>query len=240
MNIKKMARLVCLTLLLIIPLSMLTPLQVHATTNRRITSISTGKATTVIVNSVEQSDSKIIDEVPLMNQNDYPNDWYGYSGTVATHGCGITSVAMIASYLTDTFYSPAILAKQFGKYNGSGGSAWELFEDSARTFGIPIPICTTDWDEVGNALENGHIVISLQNSGMFTTGAHYIVLTGVNKDGKITVNDPFGTNWNASEILKNGFTNGFTDEQIKIGGWTYWIYPTKEAVVLENGAKAID
>ena len=61
------------------------------------------------------------DKVPLYNQLDFPNTPYGKYGSVASHGCGITSLAMVASYLQDVEYSPADLAKQFGNYNTEKG-----------------------------------------------------------------------------------------------------------------------
>ena len=42
-------------------------------------------------------------EFPLYSQLDYPNKRFG-SGTVATSGCGITSLAMVATYLTGHAY----------------------------------------------------------------------------------------------------------------------------------------
>ena len=73
---------------------------------------------------------------PLYNQKDY-NDPYGQYGTVSTHGCGITSLAMVATYLLDNpNLTPDVLAKQFGRYNTEGGSAWSLFGDSAKELGI--------------------------------------------------------------------------------------------------------
>lgn len=43
--------------------------------------------------------------VPLYFQTDYPDTRYGH-GTVATSGCGITSLAMVATYLTGHDYYP--------------------------------------------------------------------------------------------------------------------------------------
>ena len=57
-------------------------------------------------------------EFPLYSQLDYPNQRYG-SGTVATSGCGITSLAMVASYLTGHTYYPDELAGYFGSYGNN-------------------------------------------------------------------------------------------------------------------------
>ena len=54
-------------------------------------------------------------EVPLYFQNDYPDQRYG-NGTVATSGCGITSLAMVATAMTGYVYRPDELADYFGGY----------------------------------------------------------------------------------------------------------------------------
>ena len=52
-------------------------------------------------------------QVPLFFQTDYPDVRYG-SGTVATSGCGITALAMVATYMTGHTYHPDELADYFG------------------------------------------------------------------------------------------------------------------------------
>ena len=55
------------------------------------------------------------EEVPQYFQNDYPNDRFG-QGTIETHGSCITSLAMVASYMTGHEYLPNELADYFGGY----------------------------------------------------------------------------------------------------------------------------
>lgn len=171
---------------------------------------------------------KSIDAVPLYNQCDYPDVPYGNYGTIESHGCGIVSLSMIATYLTDTVYMPETLAERFGDYNTETGSYWSLFEKGAKTLGLDFQKRTTDTKEVLNALENGQVVVSLQSEGLFTTGGHYIVLTGINKEKRITVNDPYGKNYTKNETMIKGFENGFTKEQIFENGTQFWIYGKKE------------
>lgn len=47
-------------------------------------------------------------EMPLMSQTDY-NDIAYSQGTIKTSGCGLTSVCMVASYLTGNLYTPSEL-----------------------------------------------------------------------------------------------------------------------------------
>ena len=61
--------------------------------------------------------------VPYYFQTDYPDTPYGKFGTVSTHGCGITSLAMVATYLLDEELPPDVLAERYGdEYNTKVGS----------------------------------------------------------------------------------------------------------------------
>ena len=53
--------------------------------------------------------------VPSYFQTDYPYIKFG-NGTIATSGCSITCLAMIATYLTDQEYTPVQMAYHFGRY----------------------------------------------------------------------------------------------------------------------------
>jgi hypothetical protein len=179
------------------------------------------------------SDHEEIDFVPLFNQRDY-KDPYGDYGTISSHGCGIASLAMVYSYMTDEIHLPDELAKQFGDYNTKHGSLWTLFQDSAEELGIPFVKSDASngewysWKKIKEALSNGQPVICLQREGIFTGGGHYIVLTGITEDGKILVNDPNGKNWTKNKTLAKGFDNGFKPSQIKESAVAYWIYGEKE------------
>lgn len=170
------------------------------------------------------------DKVPLYNQLDFPNTPYGKYGSVASHGCGITSLAMVASYLQNVEYSPADLAKQFGNYNTERGSYWILFEDSAEVLELDLQERTYSEKTVMEALRNGQVVIALQSEGLFTDGGHFIVLTGLTEDGKILVNDPNGANYYKNRTLMKGFAYGFTSKQVFANGGPYWIYAKKAPV----------
>ena len=48
-------------------------------------------------------------EMPQFFQTDYPDTRFG-AGTISSSGCSITSLAMVASYMTGHTYSPEELA----------------------------------------------------------------------------------------------------------------------------------
>ena len=58
----------------------------------------------------------VLHEIPLYHQTDYPDIRYG-AGSIATSGCSVTSLAMVATYLTGHTYMPDELADYFSDYN---------------------------------------------------------------------------------------------------------------------------
>lgn len=171
---------------------------------------------------------EVITEVPLYNQLDYTNTPYGNYGTVRTHGCGITCLSMVATYLLDDWsLTPDVLAERFGQYNCVDGSSWALFADSAEELGLGEVTQAFDWSQgVEDALKNGQLVITNQRGGPFTKGGHYILLTGITEDGKVLVNDPNGANYTLP-IMQDGFENGFKRTWISTHSACYWIYEKK-------------
>lgn len=116
---------------------------------------------------------------------------YG-NGTIKSSGCGPTCCAMVVSYYTGQSITPADIVSQIGnKYYVSGkGSSWGLFPGVAGMYGIKCTDLGRNLSLPIEALRNGEIVIASMGPGTFTKGGHFIVLTGVTEDGKITVNDP--------------------------------------------------
>lgn len=166
--------------------------------------------------------------IPLYNQKAYVDVPYGNYGTIASHGCGIACIAMVATYLTDEYHSVKDLAERFGHYNTANGSLWSIFEETAIVLGLDKPYQTYDWSDVKYAVQRGNPVVALMNTGMFSTTRHFVVIAGVTEDGKYIINDPNGDNWFKDEVMIEGFANGFTEEQVKSNGVTYWIYGVKQ------------
>ena len=168
---------------------------------------------------IPTKDRKQYDKVPNYYETDYPDIRFG-QGSFADYGSGVTSMAMVATYLTGYDYRPDTLAHWFSSYTGN---QIQLLEYMSDTLQLP-------WKRALNvrvaleALKEGKVVIAMVNSKSgFTTGQHFLVLTGINDAGLVTVNDPNKNNyekWN----LKAGFADGFR-EGILIGGYNgSWIY----------------
>ncbi len=159
------------------------------------------------------------DRVPLYFQTDYPNDRYG-SGSIADNGCGVTCLAMVGSYLTGHEYLPDELARYFG---GVAENNIARLENGAEAMQLP-------WEKMENfhktmdALREGKIIIALmEGTSIFTDKQHFIVLTGLNEEGLILVNDPFAPNYEKWD-LKRAFREGFTEGDICCGFSGAWAF----------------
>lgn len=147
---------------------------------------------------------KIYNSVPLYFQNDYPDTMFG-AGTVATSGCSITSLAMVATYLTGHEYQPDELAEYFGGRAENNVARMEYGIDQMK-----LPCRKAEnWHVVMKELNRGKVVILLvDEKSIFTDSQHFVVLTGLTADGKILVNDSNASNyerWDLKEKLITGF-----------------------------------
>lgn len=158
-------------------------------------------------------------KIPLFFQTDYPDTLYG-AGTVATSGCSITSLAMVATYMTGHTYYPDELAYYFG---GSAENNMKRLENGAEALQLPF-WKASNWHETLAQLHDGKIAIALMDmNSKFTTSQHFIVLTGINSDGKIMVNDPMESNYSKWD-LEDGLVYGFEEYEIVQGYSGAWIF----------------
>ncbi len=143
-------------------------------------------------------------KVVYWNQGDYGNYYYssdaskctisqGGCATIKSHGCGPTSAAIVASSMLQRSITPIEMTEKVcqaggctsgGSYNGTLGQVLK------NSYGLNVKMSGSD-QEVINALGSKNaLVIVLMGPGTFTTGGHYIVLTGVNSKGQVSVADP--------------------------------------------------
>ena len=162
-------------------------------------------------------------QIPHYLQTDYGNIPYGGS-SIASSGCGPTSFAMIASYLTGNTITPPDAVAWCGNsyYKPGVGTYWSYFQAAASHFGCGNVTQTSNANTVLQALSEGRPVISSQRAGLFTSGGHFIVLRGVTANGKILVNDP-----NDSDA-KNYINREFDMmSEIHATANAYWIFDKK-------------
>lgn len=162
-------------------------------------------------------------QIPHFLQTDYPNIPYG-GGSISTSGCGPTSFAMIASYLTGTTISPPDAVAWCGNsyYKPGVGTYWSYFQAAASHFGCGSVTQTSDANAVLSALSEGRPVISSQGPGLFTKSGHFIVLRGITANGKVLVNDP-------NDSSAKNYINREFDMMTEIHATAsaYWIFDKK-------------
>ena len=162
-------------------------------------------------------------QIPHYLQTDYGNIPYG-GGSIATSGCGPTSFAMVASYLTGKAITPVDAVSWCGNsyYKPGVGTYWSYFAAAASHFGCGSVTHTNDPNKVLKALSEGHPVISSQSAGLFTRGGHFIVLRGVTASGKVLVNDP-------NDSASKNYINREFDmmSEIHATASAYWIFDKK-------------
>ena len=168
---------------------------------------------------MEAEDKPAWQLVPQYFQDDYPDEEYGNS-TVAKGGCSVTSLAMVATYLTGHEYLPDELAYYFG---GRAENNIRRLELGSEVLRLPYQKAG-NWRDVMKALKAGKIAVVLMNhTSIFTDTQHFIVLTGLNEEGRIMINDPYKPNykkWDLKKALVNGFDEGSVIKGYS-GGWIY-------------------
>ena len=160
-----------------------------------------------------------IDTVPVYYQTDYPFIRCG-NGTIASSGCSMTCLAMAASYVTDRVYTPDMLVWEFGSY---GETNIQRLNHAIEQMQLPCEK-NTDWRITKQALREGKIAIVLMDERSdFTNSAHFVLISGINDQGRYMVLDPFRPNYE-EDYLAAGFERGFTEGQILAGLEGSWVF----------------
>ncbi|WP_080797340.1 C39 family peptidase [Arabiibacter massiliensis] len=124
---------------------------------------------------------------PAWAQTSYAGDDFGETG------CGPTCLAMAYVALTGRDdRGPADLAalsEQMGCATPDG-TAWAFMTEGAAEVGLAAEELPADEGSIRRALAAGSPVVCSVGPGDFTTTGHFIVLAGVDKDGRLVVRDP--------------------------------------------------
>lgn len=160
-----------------------------------------------------------IDTVPQYFMNDYPDEPYSFS-TVAQSGSSMTALAMVATYMTDHEYYPDQMADWLAHFLGGD---YQRLEYGSDLLGLAWKRAENIHEAV-RAVENGKTVIVMFNKdNMFTWKEHYVVLTGINDEGKIMLLDTDSENYEKN-YLKQFYEGGFTDKDLMRRYSAAWIY----------------
>lgn len=172
-----------------------------------------------------EPEKTVYDTVPLYYQTDYPYIQYG-DGTMATSGCSVTCLAMIATYMTDQEYTPLQMAHHF---RNSGKDHVQRLDAGIAAMQLPYQR-THDVRDVLAGLEEGKVAIAMMNEqSFFTNEQHFIVMAGINEAGKYVIHDPYETNYiRADSHLKDAYENGFEEYHLIQGFTGAWIFDKKD------------
>ena len=150
-------------------------------------------------------------EIPWFLQWDerWGYETYG-SDFLAVTGCGPTCLSMITCGLTASEDWNPLAVAQFsekeGYYVPGEGTSWSLMTEGAQTLGLTAENIPVTEDNILATLQSGEPMICSMYPGDFTYTGHFIVLTGIDENGAITVNDPNSPantqkHWTMTEIL---------------------------------------
>ena len=132
--------------------------------------------------------------VPLFIQWDERWGYEDYGGNyLAVNGCGPTCLSMVVCGLTGETdanpYAVACYSEQQGYYTPGSGTSWSLMTQGAAHYGLDAERVTLSADAIADTLARGRVIIASMKPGDFTYTGHFIVLTGLDKDGRVRVND---------------------------------------------------
>lgn len=133
--------------------------------------------------------------IPLFQQWDKRWGYVTYGNNiVAINGCGPTCMSMVYTGLTgNSDYTPAEMADfciENDYFSQESGTSWSLMLNGARKLQLDSQRLEISKKSFRSKLKKGEPVIASMEPGDFTTTGHFIVLTGLTEEGKVSVNDP--------------------------------------------------
>ena len=134
------------------------------------------------------------------------NGYWG--GTIETHGCGPTSIAILASGLTDLEYTPANTASEMNEKYGYTNA--ENLKGEMDSLGLTSEITyNPSAEQIQDNLRNGKVMlVSVDSRTIFTGGSHLMTLIDINDQGQVYISNPSDYNgtkngwFDVSEIMK--------------------------------------
>ena len=166
-------------------------------------------------------------EAQLYLQQDYPTTMYG-AYKITTHGCGITTMSMLATYMADTELTPPMMCARYGGYCYQNGTDGSLFSVAPAELGFYLKKKTFEWREARDAMRDGHVVVCVQTKGFWTRGGHYLLLEKMFDDDVIQVRDSNIYNYGKLEGHK---TDRFDFATVVPSGTAYWIFENKVVTI---------
>lgn len=146
----------------------------------------------------------------LQDDTEWGSESYSIVGsrsqTIATSGCGPTSMAMVLNYYVDETITPlqtSIFALENNHRTRYDGTSWAYFGDMANEYDLEFlqtasSVEALEWMKK----QEDPLVICSMGPGLWTSAGHFIVLWDV-EDGVAHINDPASTKKSRTENSYN-------------------------------------
>ena len=151
-------------------------------------------AATEIPNSGDGYDSEYVSSAGITYKQfkqikgTYKDNPY-WGGTISSSGCGPTSLAILASGLTDLNYTPADVAREMNEK--FGGTSPEYLKQQMDSMGMPAEFkYSATAEEIQNNLRNGKVMLVCVNPGKFTKVGHLMAVVDINEQGQVYLSNP--------------------------------------------------
>ena len=134
-------------------------------------------------------------KIPLFIQWDKRWGYRDYGGNyIGVAGCGPSCVAMVACGLKqDSSINPYVVgnyAAEQGLYTYGQGTSWDIMTTGAEHYGLTVYDGSVSAQYIRDNLSDDSPMICSMKPGDFTYTGHFIVLTGIDDNGLVVVNDP--------------------------------------------------
>ena len=150
-------------------------------------------------------------EVPRLYQWDQRWGSTVYSSTTfALTGCCPTSLSMVYQGLTGkgdlSPYDMGKRASDGGFETAFDGTDSSFLVSEAASLGLSCEALSVDAGSVRAALEGGAVLVCNVGPGDFTDNGHFFVVTGIDGDGNLRINDPYSAErsnraWDVDTVL---------------------------------------
>lgn len=138
-------------------------------------------------------------------QGSYAGNPY-WDGTISNSGCGPSSVAILASGLTNLNYDPGVIAAEMNATYGYTGA--EPLRNEMDSLGMQSEIIFSPTAEViQENLRNGKVMlVSVNSNTIFTSISHIMAIVDINESGQVYICNPGAATlhgwYDISEIMK--------------------------------------
>lgn len=138
-------------------------------------------------------------------EGSYANNSY-WDGTVASDGCGPSSVAILASGLTSYSYTPGDIASQMGGPNGM--TSYITLQNQMEALGMSTEIVhSPSAQDIQDRLRNGKVMlVSVNSNTIFTGNSHLMTIIDINSQGQVYIGNPGSSSlfgwYDVSEIMR--------------------------------------